>query len=91
MRVHKDSGNGRMKVEGRADYFGKMAGDPQGTATPEKWLCVKNDLLAGRGRKDKAEPLTVEALCNLFSEGQGADAARRARVRSRCSPLPQPT
>jgi len=55
------SGRWCRKLHGRAFYFGR---DRQ--AALEKWLEVKDDLLAGRTPRAKTEGLTVADLCNRF-------------------------
>jgi hypothetical protein len=53
----------RKKVRGRFHYFGK-ANEKQ--AALERWLDVKDDLLAGRTPAPKGDGLTVADLCNHF-------------------------
>ena len=54
------------KVRGKLRYFGKVADDPKGRAALDKWLEQRDDLLAGRVPRVKAEGLTVRDLCNRF-------------------------
>jgi len=46
------------KVRGRLVYFGKVVDDPKGQAALDKWLEQKDDLLAGRVPRVKADGLT---------------------------------
>lgn len=63
------SGRWCKKVRGKAHYFGRIDKDPDGTAALEKWLEVKDDLLAGRSprSKSKAGPAVADA-CSGFLE-----------------------
>lgn len=54
------------KVRGRFHYFGKVVDDPKGEAALERWLDVKDDLLAGRTPRVKRDGLVVSDLCNRF-------------------------
>jgi integrase len=54
------------KVRGKLHYFGKVANDPKGQSALNKWLEQRDDLLAGRVPRVKAEGLTVRDLCNRF-------------------------
>ncbi len=54
------------KVRGRFFYFGKMVDDPDGVTALERWLDVKDDLLAGRTPRVKRDGLIVSDLCNRF-------------------------
>jgi integrase len=60
------------KIRGRSHYFGKIVDDPKGTAALEKWLEQKDDLLAGRTPRAKAEGLTIADLCNQFLTAKSA-------------------
>ena len=51
------------KIKGRFHYFGPWA-DPQGAL--ERYLAVKDDLLAGRVPRPKTDGLTLRDLCNKF-------------------------
>ena len=57
------TGRWAKKVKGKLHYFGPW-NDPQGAL--ERWLEVKDDLLAGRTRRDTSSGLTVRELCNRF-------------------------
>jgi integrase len=54
------------KIHQKLHYFGPTAGDPKGQAALERWLEQKDDLLAGRTPRAKADGLTVANLCNHF-------------------------
>lgn len=54
------------KVRGKTEYFGKVADDPDGQKALAEWLEQKDNLLAGRKRRPKAEGFTVVDLCNRF-------------------------
>ena len=55
------------KVKGKLHYFGKIADDPDGQAALERWLDVKDDLLAGRKPRDhKSGGLTVADAGDWF-------------------------
>lgn len=60
------SGRWCKKVRGRAYYFGKVTDDPNGEAALQRWLDVKDDLLAGRTPRPNSDTLTVADLCNHF-------------------------
>ena len=60
------SGRWCKKVRGRAHYFGKVADDPHGHVALERWLEVKDDLLAGRTPRENQDGLTVRDLANRF-------------------------
>jgi integrase len=60
------TGRWAKKIRQRLHYFGKTADDPTGQAALEKWLEQKDDLLAGRTPRVKAEGLTVQELVNRF-------------------------
>ena len=49
-------------------YFGKISEDPDGQAALAKWLDTKDDLLAGRKPRSKADDgkLTIAELCDRF-------------------------
>ncbi len=54
------------KVRGKLRYFGKVVDDPKGDAALEKWIEQRDDLIAGRVPRVKANGLTVRELCNRF-------------------------
>ncbi|RMF93633.1 MAG: hypothetical protein D6741_13510, partial [Planctomycetota bacterium] len=54
------------KVRGKHYYFGRIADDPDGQKALAQWLEVKDDLLAGRTPRPRAEGLTLEELANRF-------------------------
>jgi len=54
------------KIRGRFHYFGKVADDPDGQAALARWLEEKDDLLAGRTPRPKADGFTVRELCDRF-------------------------
>lgn len=60
------SGRWCKKVRRRAHYFGKVADDPNGQAALERWLEVKDDLLAGREPRSQTDGLTIATVCNHF-------------------------
>lgn len=60
------TGRWAKKVRGRLHYFGKIEDDPQGHAALEKWLAVKDDLLAGRRPRPQVDGLTVLQMSNAF-------------------------
>ena len=60
------TGRWAKKIKGKFCYFGKTVDDPQGQAALERWLDEKDDLLAGRTPRAKADGLTVADLCNHF-------------------------
>lgn len=60
------TGQWAKKIRGRMHYFGKWSGDPKGEAALKKYLAEKDDLLAGRTPRAKAEGITVADLCNHF-------------------------
>jgi len=66
LSVHKGSGYWCKKIKGRVRYFGKVADDPKGTKALELWLAQKDDLLAGREPREKANDTTVADLVNAF-------------------------
>jgi integrase len=63
--VHQ-TGRWAKKIRQKLVYFGKVAGDEKGQAALERWLEQKDDLLAGRTPRVKADGLTVADLCNHF-------------------------
>ena len=63
---HKGSGYWAKKVRGKLEYFGKKASDPNGQAALALWLKHKDNLLAGRKRRDDDGGFTVEDLCDHF-------------------------
>jgi integrase len=60
------TGRWAKKVRGRFVYFGKTADDPKGAAALNLWLDQRDDLLAGRTPRVKADGLTVRDVCNRF-------------------------
>jgi len=60
------SGRWCKKVKGRFHYFGKVADDPKGEAAIALWTEQKDDLLAGRTPRPKADGFTVRELCDRF-------------------------
>jgi integrase len=60
------TGRWAKKVRGKFHYFGKVADDPTGKKALDKWLAEKDDLLAGRTPRVKAEGLTIYQLTNEF-------------------------
>jgi integrase len=68
LSIHKGQERWCKKVRRVVHYFGKIADDPQGIAAEELWLEQKDDLIAGRVPRAKAdtEALRVGDLCNEF-------------------------
>jgi integrase len=64
--AHVRGGRWAKKIGGKRVYFGKVADDPDGEAALLLWLEQKDDLLAGRKPRNKADVLTVVQLCNHF-------------------------
>jgi integrase len=55
------------RIKNKLHYFGRIADDPDGQAALERYLAVKDDLLAGRKPRDhKSGGLTVADACNWF-------------------------
>lgn len=54
------------KIRGKVRYFGSWRDDPQGERALALWLEQRDDLLAGREPKAKADSLTVADLVNHF-------------------------
>lgn len=54
------------RVKGKLFYFGRVAGDENGEVALIEWLRVKDDLLAGRAPRPKAEGISLADLCNHF-------------------------
>lgn len=72
-KPHKDfplfphaTGRWAKKVRGKFRYFGKVADDPQGQAALDLWLAQKDELLAGRTPKPKADGVAIKDLLNQF-------------------------
>jgi len=63
---HKGTRYWAKKVRGKLEYFGKKADDPKGEAAMLLWLKHKDNLLAGRKRREDGEGFTVEDLCDHF-------------------------
>ena len=64
------TGRWAKKVRGRFCFFGKVADDPKGEKALETWLEQKDDLLAGRTPRGKAEGLTLRELLDRFVVGK---------------------
>ena len=60
------TGRWAKKVRGKFCYFGKVADDPDGQKAIAQWLEQKDDLLAGRTPRVKAEGLTLRELLDRF-------------------------
>ena len=58
------SGRFCKKIRGKAHYFGKV--DDGWQAALDRFLEVKDDLLAGRTPRVKSDSLTIRDLCNRF-------------------------
>jgi len=73
------------KVKGRFHYFGKVADDPKGEAAIALWNEQKDDLLAGRTPRPKADGFTIRELCDRFmvSRRRKMDANELTAVRRR--------
>jgi hypothetical protein len=52
---HQGSGYWVKKVRGKLEYFGKRPDDPKGEAALLLWLKHKENLLAGRKRREDGE------------------------------------
>jgi integrase len=61
------TGRWAKKIRQKLVYFGKTTGDEKGQAALEKWLDQKDDLLAGRTPRVKADGLTIRELANRFA------------------------
>jgi integrase len=66
------TGRWAKKIRGKFHYFGKVAGDEKGQAALAKWLEQRDDLLAGRTPRPKADGLTIRDLCNRFLSAKKA-------------------
>ncbi len=64
------TGRWAKKVRGRFCFFGKVADDPKGEKALETWLEQKDDLLAGRTPRGKAEGFTLRELLDRFVVGK---------------------
>ncbi len=60
------TGRWAKKVRGKFAFFGKVADDPKGEKALELWLEQKDDLLAGRTPRVKAEGFTLRELLDRF-------------------------
>jgi hypothetical protein len=61
------SGRWCKKINGRFWYFGKVSDDPNGQAALERWLDVKDDLLAGRSpRPQSGDAVKIAEAANVF-------------------------
>jgi integrase len=60
------TGRWAKKVKGRFVYFGKVADDPEGTAALALWRDQKDDLLAGKLPRTKAEGLRLRELLDRY-------------------------
>lgn len=69
------SGRWCKKVKGRLYYFGKTAGDENGTAALAEWLRVKDELLAGRKPREAREGLPIADAVNRFLNVKAAAVA----------------
>ena len=64
------TGRWAKKVRGRFCFFGKVADDPKGEKALETWLEQKDDLLAGRTPRGKAEGFAIRELLDRFVVGK---------------------
>lgn len=64
--IHKGTNRWCKKVAGRHVYFGKVDDDPDGEAALRLWLDQRDDLLAGRKPRAKADTLRLVDLVNAF-------------------------
>src|SRR4051794_23117920 len=64
------SGRWAKQVRKKRHYFGSIADDPKGEAALRLWLGQKDELLAGRTPREKAEGLTVGELCDAFLQAK---------------------
>jgi integrase len=60
------TGRWAKKIRGKLVYFGYWTEDPRGDKALAKWLDEKDDLLAGRAPRLKADGLTIRELCDRF-------------------------
>ncbi len=60
------TGRWAKKILGKFHYFGKVADDPEGKLALDQWLDQKDDLLAGRTPRVKADGFTIQNLVNTF-------------------------
>ena len=70
------TGRWAKKIRQKLHYFGSTADDPKGQAALERWLEQKDDLLAGRTPRVKADGLTIQELVNRYL------TAKKARLDS---------
>jgi integrase len=64
------TGRWAKKIRGRFQFFGKVADDPEGEAALLLWNEQKDDLLAGRTPRVKAEGFTLRELLDRFVVGK---------------------
>ena len=60
------TGRWAKKIRGMFHYFGKVANDPKGEKALDQWLEQKDDLLAGRTPRVKADGFTLRELLDRF-------------------------
>jgi integrase len=60
------TGRWTKKIRGKFAYFGKVADDPDGQKALALWLEQKDDLLAGRTPRVRAEGFTLRELLDRF-------------------------
>lgn len=64
------TGRWAKKVRGKLCYFGKTADDPKGQRALDLWNEQKDELLAGRTPRTKADGLTIAELCDRFLQSK---------------------
>ncbi len=76
------TGRWAKKIRGKLKYFGKVEGDPKGTAALAKYQEQATDLHAGRTPRAAGDGLTVRDLCNRFCSAK-EDAANNGEITRR--------
>ena len=60
------TGRWAKKIKGRFHYFGKVADDPKGEKALAQWLDERDDLLAGRTPRVKADGFALRELLDRY-------------------------
>ena len=63
LSFHKGSGLWCKTLRGKRYYFDSLAADPKGQKSVEKWLVIRDDILAGRTPRKTSDPTLLD-LCN---------------------------